>query len=115
MPRKQASPFSRRAPRVREPWFSGRAYGGRLCSGLAFPTLEVHDSVCGRSLHFSASARSWALANDFPGKPTTCPAPAYRQFDFWLGNWDVFDVASPTIIVAHVRVVPILDGCVLHE
>ena len=50
-----------------------------------------------------------------PAKTTTCTAPAYRQFDFWLGNWDVFDVASPTVIVAHVRVVPILEGCVLHE
>ena len=24
-------------------------------------------------------------------KPVPCSAPAYRQFDFWLGEWDVFE------------------------
>ena len=44
----------------------------------------------------------------------SCAAPAYRQFDFWAGDWDVFDVGSP-IKVAHARVDLILDGCVLRE
>jgi hypothetical protein len=43
-----------------------------------------------------------------------CVAPAYRQFDFWVGDWDVFDVDSPTK-VAHAQVDLILDGCVLRE
>ena len=47
-------------------------------------------------------------------KPTACSAPEYRQFDFWAGNWDVFDVGSPAK-VAHARVYLILDGCVLRE
>lgn len=44
----------------------------------------------------------------------SCSAPAYRQFDFWAGDWNVFDVGSP-IKVAHARVDLILDGCVLRE
>jgi ketosteroid isomerase-like protein len=26
-----------------------------------------------------------------PAQPLPCSAPAYRQFDFWLGEWDVFE------------------------
>jgi hypothetical protein len=44
-----------------------------------------------------------------------CTAPAYRQFDFWIGDWEAFDVANPTTAVAHVRVERILDGCALQE
>lgn len=48
-------------------------------------------------------------------KPDSCTAPEYRQFDFWIGDWDVFDVDNPTTKVARVRVDRILDGCVLRE
>ncbi len=53
----------------------------------------------------------------FAAQPATqapCAAPAYRQFDFWAGDWDAFDVGSPNKS-AHVRVDPTLDGCVLRE
>jgi hypothetical protein len=48
-----------------------------------------------------------------------CAASVYQQFDFWIGDWDAFDVngsivGSP-IKVAHARVDRILDGCVLRE
>jgi hypothetical protein len=49
-----------------------------------------------------------------PVSPASCAAPEYRQFDFWAGDWDVFDVGSP-IQVARARVDRILDGCVLRE
>jgi hypothetical protein len=49
-----------------------------------------------------------------PVDPPHCAAPTYRQFDFWAGDWDVFDVGSP-IQVAHAKVDVILDGCVLRE
>jgi hypothetical protein len=45
----------------------------------------------------------------------SCTEPAYRQFDFWIGDWDVFDASDPKTTVAHVRVDGILDGCVLRE
>ena len=48
-------------------------------------------------------------------KPAFCRAPEYRQFDFWAGDWDAFDVANPATKVARIRVDLILDGCVLRE
>ena len=44
-----------------------------------------------------------------------CSSPAYRQFDFWVGDWDVFDAEKPEVKSAHVRVDSILGGCVLRE
>jgi hypothetical protein len=49
-----------------------------------------------------------------PPATVSCATSAYRQFDFWVGDWDVFDVGSP-IKVARARVDLILDGCVLRE
>jgi hypothetical protein len=49
-----------------------------------------------------------------PVPSAKCVAAAYHQFDFWVGDWDVFDVGS-SIPVAHARIDPILDGCVLRE
>jgi hypothetical protein len=43
-----------------------------------------------------------------------CSASEYRQFDFWLGDWDTFDSATGKPD-ARVRVTSILNGCVLHE
>lgn len=48
-------------------------------------------------------------------KPPACVAPEYRQFDFWIGDWDAFDIDNPRTVVAHTRVDRILDGCVLLE
>jgi hypothetical protein len=48
-------------------------------------------------------------------KTTTCAAPNYREFDFWVGDWDVFDVDKLAIKVARAHVEPILNGCVLRE
>ncbi len=49
----------------------------------------------------------------------SCLPSPYRDFDFWVGDWDVFDVGSPSVAssikVARARVDLILDGCVLHE
>jgi hypothetical protein len=45
----------------------------------------------------------------------SCTTPEFRQFDFWMGDWDAFDIGEPARLVARTRVDPILDGCVLHE
>jgi hypothetical protein len=47
--------------------------------------------------------------------PPGCSGPEYRQFDFWLGDWDVLDFADRTKIVARVHVESVLDGCGLLE
>ena len=45
---------------------------------------------------------------------SSCTASERRQFDFWVGDWDVFDFGGETR-VARTKVEPILDGCVLLE
>jgi hypothetical protein len=48
--------------------------------------------------------------------PAHCKDPAYRQFDFWLGDWDTFDSDAPgKPPVARNHVDAILGGCVLRE
>ena len=45
-----------------------------------------------------------------------CPAPEYRQFDFWLGDWDTFEVVGDTVTsIARAHVDLIADGCAVHE
>lgn len=44
-----------------------------------------------------------------------CAGANYRQLDFWIGDWDVFDVERPAVVVAHASVELILNSCVLHE
>jgi hypothetical protein len=46
---------------------------------------------------------------------SACAAPVYRQFDFWLGDWDAFEIAKPSSPVARNRVTRILGACVLLE
>jgi len=70
-------------------------------------------------LSFAFSATSALCAPASSSKSTACAAPEYRQFDFWLGDWNAFDIAagdkvSPSVS-AHILVEGILDGCVLHE
>ncbi len=48
-------------------------------------------------------------------KPASCTAPENRQFDFWIGDWNAFDVDHPATITARTRVDLVLDGCVLWE
>ena len=48
-------------------------------------------------------------------KPASCAAAEYRQFDFWIGDWNAFDVDNPTTMVARAQVDRVLDGCVLRE
>ena len=45
-----------------------------------------------------------------------CSAPEYRQLDFWLGDWDTFEVVGDTTTsIARARVDLIAGGCAVHE
>jgi hypothetical protein len=49
----------------------------------------------------------------------SCTAPEYRQLDFWIGDWDTYDLDNSghpsRKVVARNRVDRILDGCALRE
>lgn len=44
-----------------------------------------------------------------------CALPQYHQFDFWIGDWDAFEVGSPSRPIAHAVISRILNSCVIHE
>jgi hypothetical protein len=57
------------------------------------------------------------LSSTLEGNRAPCkqgdPTSDYRQFDFWLGDWDVFDKAGDALGSSHVE--RILANCVLFE
>jgi hypothetical protein len=45
-----------------------------------------------------------------------CPAPEFRQFDFWVGEWETFETdKSVPGSIARTRIEPIAAGCAIHE
>jgi hypothetical protein len=50
-----------------------------------------------------------------PKASKSCASPEHRQFDFWVGDWDAYDVDAPGKVVARNHVDVILDGCALRE
>lgn len=53
-----------------------------------------------------------ASAQAAPATPP-CQSPEYRQFDFWIGEWDVFNPAGQKVGQNTIR--SAMNGCVLHE
>jgi hypothetical protein len=47
--------------------------------------------------------------------PASCTAPEFRQFDFFAGDWDTYDVGDSSKVVARNRVTSVLGGCALRE
>lgn len=48
-----------------------------------------------------------------PASPPPCSAPEHRQFDFWIGDWNVTGPDGRQ--AGRNRITAILDGCVLRE
>ena len=48
------------------------------------------------------------------GIARACSAPEYRQFDFFVGDWDAYDV-QPDTLIARNLVTPMLNGCAVRE
>ena len=63
--------------------------------------------VCGVGI-LVASFSSLPQAQQNP-----CDSEEFRQFDFWIGQWEVRDKAGK--IVGSNHIYPILDGCALSE
>ena len=63
------------------------------------------------ALVLSAALAQWStpVAAQQPTHPPKCTAAEYRQFDFWIGDWDVSATGSD-VVIAHSRVEKIV-GC----
>lgn len=48
-----------------------------------------------------------------PSTPAPCSAPEYRQFDFWIGQWEVQNPKGQ--VVGKNSITQRLDGCLLLE
>src|SRR5205085_1515790 len=48
-------------------------------------------------------------------QPRGCTSPEYRQFDFFVGDWNTYDVGAPNALVARNRVTRMVGGCALRE
>ncbi|HNV83736.1 MAG TPA: hypothetical protein PLF92_08820 [Arenimonas sp.] len=52
---------------------------------------------------------------DKPVENAACVAPEYRQFDFWLGEWDVYGGTDGKRVLGHSRIELHASGCWLSE
>ncbi|MGB6310762.1 MAG: hypothetical protein WBF89_23505 [Steroidobacteraceae bacterium] len=86
----------------------------RLCRGAAAAILGASAALA-LSL-FSAS--SCAAADRAPLEQTTAPAscdtPEHHQFDFWVGDWQVFDADSHQLVALD-RVEKHSQGCIIQQ
>jgi hypothetical protein len=65
------------------------------------------------SLTFAALAvPRTAIAQGAP--PPACNGPEHRQFDFWVGRWDVYRTGD-TVLRAHSLIESLHGGCVIRE
>ena len=46
--------------------------------------------------------------------PPACSGPEHRQFDFWVGSWDVYQTGKPKL-VARSLIEKLYGGCVVRE
>lgn len=46
---------------------------------------------------------------------TGCHSAESRQFDFWVGKWDVYSKKAPTKLSAHSLIEKLYEGCAVRE
>jgi hypothetical protein len=81
--------------------------------------------IIARSIVTALIALSAALATGIariehaPGRMRAaaprCDGPEYHQFDFFEGDWDVYDFGIPDSVIARNTVTPMLGGCAVRE
>lgn len=62
----------------------------------------------------AAAVQPAASAPAAPPQPAPCSGPLYRQLDFWVGAWEVFDTASGGRVGAS-RIDRVMNGCAISE
>ncbi len=84
----------------------------KLAQTLRFKKLRIALVTLG----FAFAAQSVAATSDAAPISANCTGVPYRQFDFWLGDWDTFETDIPGgPSIARARVKSIAQGCAIHE
>jgi hypothetical protein len=76
----------------------------------ALPSMREHTSATPAPLQ-QASPPQQATPSPLP----RCDGPEYRQFDFWIGEWDVRPANQPDAPVMSNVITREDDGCVIRE
>jgi hypothetical protein len=71
-------------------------------------------ALCTTGLMADRAARAAPQALEQTSAPARCDRPEHHQLDFWVGDWQVFDSASNTL-VAYDHVEKQYEGCVVLE
>lgn len=80
----------------------------RSVARSVFPLLAIPALLLGGSPGSAQTA-----PDPEPTRTAPCSAGEYRQFDFWVGEWDVFNTEG--IKVGENTITRTMNGCVLHE
>ncbi|MEO8587410.1 MAG: hypothetical protein ABI584_14690 [Acidobacteriota bacterium] len=75
--------------------------------------MRIAASFCVVVAVFLSNAPAFAQTPAVIAGPASCAAPEYRQFDFWLGDWNVKDASGSE--AGTNRITSIQGGCVLLE
>jgi hypothetical protein len=81
-------------------------------ANLVIPPIDVMTRAIVAAITFVVSSLGAAVAFA-ADRPASCSSAEYRQFDFWVGEWDVADPTGKS--VGHNRITAIHDGCGLQE
>jgi hypothetical protein len=74
------------------------------CANVAMKGAVLISAASALLLAHATRARCEPLAAAADvSSPVPCSAGVYRQFDFWVGDCDVFDVDRPAVVVARAR------------
>ena len=58
---------------------------------------------------------AWAQDAQAPPEPPKCDAAEHRQFDFWVGDWEVRGTGAEAPLLGRNRIERSADGCRLLE
>jgi hypothetical protein len=91
--------------------------------GLTEATKAVEETLTFKPLGIALTALGIAFTTPAAGAASAstiasshCNTAEYRQLDFWIGDWDTFEMDAPSgPSIARARVEPIAHGCAIRE
>ena len=87
--------------------------GAAGLAGVALAAQKAPAKKATPSLSPAATPSPAVTSVPAPAPSAACVGPQYRQFDFWLGEWDLVGVDGKKS--AEDKVVSILGGCAIQE
>ena len=90
-----------------------RMIGLLLLAGLTSMPAAAQKKAAPKPKATPTPSPAMTPSPEAPTMSAACTAPQYRQFDFWLGDWDLLGADGKKS--AEDKVVQVLSGCALQE